>query len=93
MGGRVQKSVRFRVRGRVAAGMFSHERVFSVEGADGFTLEVIVPAADVDEREGAATVPAVVMERSNDHSLVIVPGQPLETGQTVWIPDRELISA
>ena len=89
----MQKDVQFRIRGKIAAGMFSHERVFSVEGAYGFTLEVIVPANDVDEREGVATVPAVVMERSDDLSLVIVPGQPLETGQTVWIPDRELISA
>ena len=89
----MQKRAQFRIRGKVAAGMFSHERVFSVEGADGYTLEVIVPAADVDEREGATTVPVVVLGRSNDHSLVIVPGEPLETGQTVWIPDRELVSA
>lgn len=63
--------------------MFSHERVFSVEGADGYTIYVIAPVTDIDEHEGVATVRAVVLGHSNDHShsLVIVPGEPLETGQ------------
>ena len=35
--------------------------MFSVKGADGYTLEVIVPDTDIDEREGVMTVRVVVL--------------------------------
>ena len=87
------RNARYRLPGRVAAGVFSHERVFSVEGADGETIHVIVPAADIDESGEKPTAPVVVRGRSREHSLVTVPGDPLETGQTVWVADRDLIPA
>ena len=81
----------FRLRGRVTPGMFSHERVFSVDGADGQTIYVIVPYADIEERDGEPTTQVVVVGRSGEFSLVSVPGEPVETGQTVWVPERDLI--
>ena len=83
----------FRLRGRVTPGMFSHERVFSVEGADGQTIYMIVPDADIEERDGEPTTQVVVVGRSGEFSLVSVPGEPVETGQTVWVPERDLIPA
>lgn len=83
----------FRLKGRVTPGMFSHERVFSVEGADGQAIYVIVPFGDIEERDGELTARVVVVERSGEFSLVTVPGEPVETGQTVWVPERDLISA
>ncbi len=83
----------FRLRGQVKPGMFSHERVFSVEGADGQTIYVIVPFEDIEERDGEPTTNVVVVGRSGEFSLVSIPGEPLETGQTVWVPDRDLIPA
>lgn len=71
--------------------MFSHERVFSVDGADGQTIYVIVPYADIEERDGEPTTQVVVVGRSGEFSLVSVPGEPVETGQTVWVPERDLI--
>ena len=87
------RNARYRLPGRVAAGMFSHERVFSVDGADGKTIHVIVSAADIDESGEKPTAPVVVCSRSREHSLVSVPGEPLETGQAVWVPDGDLIPA
>ena len=83
----------FRLRGRVTPGMFSHERVFSVDGADGQTIYVIVPDTFIEERDGEPTTHVVVVGRSGEFSLVSIPGEPLETGQTVWVPDRDLIVA
>ena len=89
----MEQGTQFRIRGRVADGMFSHERVFNVEGADGREICVIVPRTDIDDRNGDATVRVVVLGSSGDLRLVSVPGEPFETGQTVWVPDRELIPA
>ncbi|MXZ46809.1 MAG: hypothetical protein F4Z08_07470 [Chloroflexi bacterium] len=83
----------FRLKGRVSPGIFSFERVFSVEGADGHTIYVIVPIEDIEERDGDPTAEVVVVGRSGDFSLVTVPGAPLETGQSVWVPERDLIPA
>ena len=83
----------FRLRGRVTPGMFSHERLFSVEGADGQTIYVIVPVTFIEERDGELTTEVVVVGRSGEFSLVSVPGEPVETGQTVWVPEQDLIPA
>ena len=83
----------FRLKGRVTPGMFSHERVFSVEGADGETIHVIVPDTFIEERNGEPTTQVVVVGRSGEFSLVSVPGEPVETGQTVWVPAQDLIPA
>lgn len=84
---------RFRLKGRVTPSTFSFERVFSVEGADGYTIYVIVPVEDIEERDGDPTAEVVVRGRSGDFSLVTVPGEPLETGQSVWVPERDLLPA
>lgn len=73
--------------------MFSHERLFSVEGADGQTIYVIVPVTFLEERDGELTTEVVVVGRSGEFSLVSVPGEPVETGQTVWVPEQDLIPA
>ena len=83
----------FRLKGRVTPSTFSFERVFSVVGADGYTIYVIVPVEHIEERDGDPTAEVVVVGRSGDLSLVTVPGEPLETGQSVWVPERDLIPA
>lgn len=82
-----------RLKGRVTPSTFSFERLFSVEGADGQTIHVIVPYDDLEERDGELTARVVVVGRSGEFSLVTVPGEPVETGQTVWVPERDLIPA
>ncbi|MYD64943.1 MAG: hypothetical protein F4X26_02950 [Chloroflexi bacterium] len=83
----------FRLKGRITPSTFSHERLFSVEGADGYTIYVIVPLKDLEERDGDLTAEVVVVGRSGEFSLVTVPGEPVETGQTVWVPEQDLIPA
>ena len=89
----MQTKSTFRLKGRVTPSTFSNERLFSVDGADGQTIYVIIPLADLEERDGELTARVVVVGRSGEFSLVTVPGEPVETGQTVWVPERDLISA
>lgn len=89
----MHKNATYRLKGRVTPSTFSFERVFSVEGADGHTIYVIVLCEDLEERDGELTAEVVVVGRSGDFSLVTVPGEPLETGQSVWVPERDLIPA
>ena len=79
----------FRLKGRVTPGMFSHERVFSVEGADGQTIYVIVPDTETS-RSGMANSTAQSRSRGALGRVLAgerSPGEPVETGQSVWVPE------
>ena len=83
----------YRVKGRTVPGVFSNERVFITDGADGRTIEVMVPIEDIQEHDGQPTVRGVVEAKDGDYWNVFIPGQPMETPMWVWVHQQDLIRA